>query len=144
MVKSFIGDGQGAFALTKEDWIKEFGDRYGSMLHARMDKERKDSEKRAATDADTIWLYVNYISWRSQSLSRSPPPPMEPYSASGSYLAPPKSTATTKSSQIFSKLSPDPKVPKSGGGRTRNIWFPIEYVRAWRHSSVLMRRLQML
>ena len=57
MVKSFIGDGEGAFTLTKEQWIEEFGDRYGSLLHARMDKERKDSEKRAATDVSGHMLF---------------------------------------------------------------------------------------
>ena len=50
-----------AFTLTKEQWIEKFGDRYGLLLHAKMDKQRKDSEKLAATDISGHMLF-----WKRQ------------------------------------------------------------------------------
>lgn len=50
IVKDFVGDGQGAFAITKERRIEEFGEQYGPLLHARMEQERKDSERDVPND----------------------------------------------------------------------------------------------
>lgn len=63
MVKSFHGNGEGSFALTKEQWIGQFGDILGSMLFHKIKKEKKDLEKDIPTKTP-ISNFVNnlYIS----------------------------------------------------------------------------------
>ena len=65
MVKNFVGDGIGVFALEEAQWIAEFGEFHGTMLHCKIEqrrnKRRRRRNKRREIRKKEILIDVSYI-----------------------------------------------------------------------------------